>query len=241
MNNTLEYRAFGMEDVKVDKEKKTIVGRAVVYNSMSGELRTVSGDTFREIILPGALVESLKNNDILAFKEHDPAMLLGRSSAGTLRMMDKEDGLYVEIDLPDTSYGKDTLVSAERGDLKGFSFGFNKPKSKNYSRSGVKIREISSLNLREVSVVSSPAYGETTLALRNEDFIEEETVVDLNTERGTEVRVEDKKIENIKVEPAAPVAPVVDANKMKDLELRWKLLTLKEQDKNLRGTTSCLV
>lgn len=238
MQSNIEYRAFGLENVRVDRQKSTICGRAVVYNSMSNELRTTSGDTFREIILPGALSESLKSNDILAFKEHDPAMLLGRSSAGTLRMMDKEDGLHVEIDVPDTSYGRDTLVSAERGDLNGFSFGFNKPKTKNYSRAGAKIREIQSLNLREVSVVSSPAYGETTLALRNEDFVEEEIVINLDNEKQTEVRVEDKKVEDVKVETVAQIAPAIDT-KHKDLELRFKFLSLGEQSKNLRGTTSC--
>ena len=174
MNNSLEHRAYDMMDVKVDKTQRIIEGRAVVYNSMSNELRTSTGDKFREIIQPGALTDSLASNDILAYKEHNPAMLLGRKSAGTLMLEDRNDGLYVRINVPDTSYGQDTLVSAERGDLKGFSFGFNSPKTKSYSRSGEKIREISSLNLREVSIVSNPAYNETTLSVvRSEDFVEE--------------------------------------------------------------------
>lgn len=173
MNNTLEYRSYDMMDAKVDTEKRIIQGRAVVYNSMSNELRTSTGDKFKEIIRAGALSDSLANNDILAYKEHNPEMLLGRKSAGTLMLEDRADGLYVSINVPETSYGNDTLVSAQRGDLKGFSFGFSAPKAKTYSRSGEKIREISSLNLREVSIVSNPAYSETTLSLRNEDFVEE--------------------------------------------------------------------
>jgi len=173
MNNTLEYRSYDMMDAKVDKEKRLIQGRAVVYNSMSNELRTSNGDKFKEIIQQGALTDSLARNDILAFKEHNPAMLLGRKSAGTLMLEDRTDGLYVSINIPETSYGEDTLVSAMRGDLKGFSFGFNSPKSKSYSRSGEKIREITSLNLREVSIVANPAYSETSLNVRSEDFVEE--------------------------------------------------------------------
>ena len=76
MNNSLEHRAYNMMDVKVDKTQRIIEGRAVVYNSMSNELRTSSGDKFREIIQPGALTDSLASNDILAYKEHNPAMLL---------------------------------------------------------------------------------------------------------------------------------------------------------------------
>lgn len=173
MNNTLEYRSYDMMDAKVDKDKRIIQGRAVVYNSMSNELRTSNGDKFKEIIQPGALSLSLERNDILAYKEHNPEMLLGRKSAGTLMLEDRADGLYVTINIPETSYGEDTLVSAMRGDLKGFSFGFNSPKAKTYSRSGEKIREISSLNLREVSVVANPAYSETSLNVRSEDFVEE--------------------------------------------------------------------
>ena len=173
MNNTLEYRSYDMMDAKVDKEKRIIQARAVVYNSMSNELRTSNGDKFKEIIQPGALSLSLERNDILAFKEHNPEMLLGRKSAGTLMLEDRNDGLYVTINVPETSYGEDTLISAMRGDLKGFSFGFNNPKTKSYSRSGEKIREISSMNLREVSVVANPAYSETSLNVRSEDFVEE--------------------------------------------------------------------
>lgn len=185
--------------VEVVKEKRTITGRAVVYNSMSNELRTTSGDTFREIIMPGALTDSLVKNDILAYKEHNQSMLLGRSSAGTLILEDRADGLYCSINVPDTSYGNDLLISAERGDIKGFSFGFNSPKSKNYARSGQKIREITSLNLREVSVVSSPAYSETTLALRNEDFVEEVVKpTDEEVRAKAELETKNTAIENLK-------------------------------------------
>jgi HK97 family phage prohead protease len=223
MKTDLEYRAYMMEDVKVDKDKRLIMGRAVVYNSMSNELRTMSGDKFREIILPGALRESMDKNDVLAFKEHNPAYLLGRKSAGTLTLEDRADGLYVSISVPETSYGNDTLVSAERGDLKGFSFGFNNPKARSYSKSGEKIREINSLNLREVSVVANPAYNDTTLSvMRNEDFLEETTETATTTTPPTEVRAEEQKVEQ-KVEPKVEEKKEIN---QKDYELRFKFLSL---------------
>ena len=43
MKSNLEYRGYGMEDVKVNKEARTIEARAVVYNSMSNTLRTNNG------------------------------------------------------------------------------------------------------------------------------------------------------------------------------------------------------
>jgi len=225
MKDNLEYRAYMMEDVKVDKDKRLIQGRAVVYNSMSNELRTMSGDKFREIILPGALKDSMEKNDVLAFKEHNPAFLLGRKSAGTLQMEDRADGLYVSISIPETSYGEDTLVSAQRGDLKGFSFGFNSPKARSFSRSGEKIREISSLNLREVSIVANPAYNETTLSvMRNEDFVEENAVSETIVENKEEVR-EEPKAPEVKVEEKVEE---VKRHDDKDYELRFRFLSLKK-------------
>jgi HK97 family phage prohead protease len=209
MKTSLEYRAYDMMDVKVDKEKRIIEGRAVVYNSMSSELRTTTGDKFKEIILAGALTDSLANNDVMAFKEHNPEMLLGRKSAGTLMLEDRNDGLYVSINIPETSYGEDTLISAQRGDLKGFSFGFNSPKARSYSKSGEKIREISSLNLREVSIVANPAYPETSLSvIRSEDFVEE-----TRQEDKTQVIIETKVVEEKK-------------DNSKDFDYRFKFISL---------------
>ena len=231
----MEYRAYDMMDVNVDQEKRVITGRAVVYNSMSNGLRTTTGDKFREVIMPGALKDSISNNDILAFKEHNPAYLLGRKSAGTLSMEDRADGLYVRIDIPETSYGNDTLASAKRGDLKSFSFGFNSPRSKNYVRSGEKIREIYNMNLREISIVANPAYSETTLSvMRNEDFVEnldkekgEEIVMEREApvSKEPEVRKEEPKVEKTFVESIPqPPAPTVDKNK--EYELKFKFLSL---------------
>lgn len=220
MKSNLEYRGYGMEDVKVNKEARTIEARAVVYNSMSNTLRTNNGTEFREIIKPGALTDSMAKNDVLAFKEHNPVYLLGRKSAGTLQMEDRADGLYVRIDIPQTSYGDDTLISAARGDLTGMSFGFNNAVSKNTKKGSEMIREISALNLREVSIVASPAYPEAGItAMRNEDFIEEETVP-----------VVEEKREEQKVEPKVEqkVEPVVEQKRdlNKEYELKFKFLSL---------------
>ena len=82
------------------------------------------------------------------------------------------------------------------------------------------IREISSLNLREVSIVASPAYPEAGItAMRNEDFIEEEVVP----------TIEEKRQEPI-VEPKAEqkVEPIVEQKRdlAKEYELRFKFLSL---------------
>ena len=181
MLNTIEYRAYlDLTDVApmVDSgsDDRTIFGRVIAYNSMSKPLRTMNGDMFNEVILPRSLDDSLseEGNDVLALMEHDGSKLLGRLSNKTLALENREDGLYAKIKVPNTSYGKDLVELAERGDLKGFSFGFTNPVSRNYKKDGMNVREISKMNLREISVVSSPAYNDTALALRSEDFAEQQ-------------------------------------------------------------------
>jgi HK97 family phage prohead protease len=99
---------------------KTVAGYAAVFNSP-----TSICDMWSEVIEPGAFTDTLRSNqDVLALYSHELERLLGRESAGTLRLKEDETGLAVEIDLPDTSDGRDVGVLISRGDLKGMSFGF---------------------------------------------------------------------------------------------------------------------
>lgn len=167
----IEYRAIAF-DGKPITEAGHIVGRAIAYNSLSKPMKTASGDEYVEIIAPEALKRSLETgSDVRALCEHNKDMLLGRTSNGTLYLENRADGLYVDITLPDTSYARDLRAMVERGDISGFSFGFNKAKQKTYRRGEMRIREIIDLNLLEVSVVSTPAYNATEATLRSMDGV----------------------------------------------------------------------
>jgi phage prohead protease, HK97 family len=72
---------------------------------------------FSEIIMPGAFASSLTGRDVLALVDHDPSKLLARTRSRSLRLAEDSKGLSFEIDLPDTSLGRDVLALAERGDL----------------------------------------------------------------------------------------------------------------------------
>src|SRR5690606_19161246 len=109
----IEVRADG------DEQGSVAAGYAATFNS-----RTEIGDWFTEVIAPGAFAESLKTADVRALFDHDSAKVLGRSSAGTLRVSEDDIGLAVEIDLPDTSTGRDVRELLKRGDITGMSFGF---------------------------------------------------------------------------------------------------------------------
>jgi hypothetical protein len=75
--------------------------------------------------------------------------------------------LAVDIDLPDTSDGRDLAVLMERGDISGMSFGFSVTKETWDETSSLPLRTIQAVDLIEVSAVARPAYPDTSIAMRS--------------------------------------------------------------------------
>lgn len=121
---------------------------------------------FTEVILPGAFTDTLREGrDILALADHDQRAVLARTRSGTLRLSQDSRGLAFDLDLPNTSFGRDMLELAERGDVGGASFAFTVPKDG--ERWSDDRRELRSVTLHEISVVSAwPAYDGTIVQAR---------------------------------------------------------------------------
>lgn len=170
-----ERRAFHVEirmDGMTDGEKPMMRGHAAVFDSLSETMRSDDdGIEFREIIKPGAFSEALKVSDCRALFNHNPDNILGRTTAGTLRMSEDANGLSIEIDPPDTMCARDLQISMARGDIREMSFGFSVPKggdSWKRNESGGWIRTINKVDrLYDVSPVTYPAYPDTVCALRS--------------------------------------------------------------------------
>lgn len=146
----------------------TLVGYAAVFNSLSEDL-----GGFREFIRQGAFTNSLnRGDDILALFAHSSSMLIGRRSANTLKLSEDSKGLLVEIGVPDTSVGRDLVVSVNRRDLTGMSFGFNVVKQdwtrQNKDGDVLYRRELLQIDLFEVSPVAFPAYADTSVESRGD-------------------------------------------------------------------------
>ena len=142
--------------------------RATSSRKLEGYAATFGAEadlgSFVETIEPGAFRSAL-SGDILALQDHDPARVLGRTRSRTLRLYEDSKGLGFELQLPDTSAGRDVQALAERGDLGGMSFGFLV--NEGGERWSGRKRSLRSLDLREISVVSAwPAYPDTEIALR---------------------------------------------------------------------------
>lgn len=158
----LELRTGG------DNKSPRLVGHAAVFDSPSQDL-----GGFTEIIRPGAFKRSLASTsyDQLALVQHMPELVLGRRSAGTLRLQEDQRGLAFEIDMPATTAARDLLVSVQRGDIRGASFAFSTPKGgdKWDVRNGAVVRELLDVNLSEITITAQPAYLDTSVAMRSYD------------------------------------------------------------------------
>ena len=140
---------------------RRLAGYAATFNSPAQ-----IGD-FTEVVRPGAFRASLADpaRDCLMLVDHDPGRLLGRASSGTLRLAEDARGLAFELDLPDTTLGRDVLTLVQRGDVGGCSFGF-RVQDEAWPKPGQ--RELRAVDLLEISCVHAwPAYGETTISARS--------------------------------------------------------------------------
>ena len=163
---------------QADGQPPKIVGYAALYNSVSKSMRTGTGKQFREMISPGAFDSSL-NNDVLARYNHD--LILGRSSAGTLKLSIDSKGLRYEITPTDSAAADHVVKSIKRGDVKGSSFAFRTIQDGWKMVDGQPMRELRAVDLIDVGPVDIPAYAGTenpdnSVAIRAEGI--DETIAD---------------------------------------------------------------
>ena len=99
--------------------------------------------------------------------DHNFANVLGRTSANTLKLDIDKKGLHFILDIPNTTLGNDVYTNIRAGNLKGMSFGFTVNSDEwGKETDDTPKRTINSVGaLYEVSVVTMPAYQETTVAV----------------------------------------------------------------------------
>jgi len=130
-------------------------------------------DNIVERIAPGAFDRAIGEDDIRGLKNHDPNLLLGRSTSNTMKLSVDEVGLRYEITPPNTQAGRDTIEEIKRGDLTGSSFSFLIPEGgddwseqKTAEGARIHIRTLKELQVFDVGPVTFPAYSATTTGVR---------------------------------------------------------------------------
>lgn len=172
----LEVRERVNED---GKTVRTVLGYVVKYDTDSVIMRDWFGDEFVEQIAKGAFDQALRENTIKALWSHDTRTVLGSTGNGTLVLRSDDVGLEFELDLPDTTAGRDAFESIKRGDVDGMSFGFNARKDKwakedrGQGKTPLYRRTVLDADLREVSPVAFPAYPDSEVSVRSLDQFRE--------------------------------------------------------------------
>lgn len=180
-----EVRFYGIEARKKEEMpgKMIIGGLAARFNSYTNM------GWYVEVIRPG-FFDGMDFSKAAALKNHDSSLVLGRTSNSTLKLNITADGLEYEVDLPDTTTGRDTYEEVARGDIFQSSFQFTVKEAimrevdraelagffendelELLSYAGkIEVRElIKGGVLYDVSPVTFPAYEDTSVAKRSKD------------------------------------------------------------------------
>lgn len=127
-----------------------------------------------ESIAPGAFDDSI-SGDVRALYNHNDDIVLGRTSAGTLKLSQDSRGLWgeVKINQKDTD-AMNAYERIARGDITGCSFGFDIEREEFRENPDGSVHwTITKVNpLYEVSPCVFPAYEATNISARKHEFDE---------------------------------------------------------------------
>ena len=155
--------SVGTVELREEGDTLTATGYAAVFESNSQNL-----GGFIERVQKGSFTKTLQEADVRALYNHEPDMLLGRTSAGTLRLEEDDHGLRYDIDLPATQLGRDVAELLRRGDLNSSSFGFRTIGDEwTETSDGYPMRRLTEVALRDVGPVTFPAYPAAAASLRS--------------------------------------------------------------------------
>lgn len=127
-------------------------------------------DEAYETIEPGAF-DGQTEGDVRALINHDTGLVLGRTTAGTLELRTDEKGLWGRIHInPNDQDAMNCYERVKRGDVSQCSFGFDiTEQDVEYADGQPTAWKIKAVKLYEVSVVTFPAYEDTSVEARKAD------------------------------------------------------------------------
>ena len=140
----------------------TVEGYAAVFD----ELADIGG-MFTEQFAQGAFRDAVRADDVVFLVNHE-GLPLGRTRAGTLTLKEDKRGLKMRSELDGDDPDVRALVpKMRRGDLDKMSIAFRATKQEWDDAAEPPHRTITRAQLFDVSVVTTPAYDGTDIALRS--------------------------------------------------------------------------
>lgn len=138
-----------------------ISGYFAVFNS-EYEIWPGAVESVAETAFDGAL-----SDDIRCLIDHETRLVLGRNKAGTLTLKTDARGLWGEVRInPNDQDAVNLYERVKRGDVDQCSFGFDILDEEFEDRGDTVKWTIKKVKLYEVSVVTFPAYEETSVSAR---------------------------------------------------------------------------
>jgi hypothetical protein len=196
-------------------ESREIEGRPIVFGVRSVNLTPWSSTRkVYEVLEPGCISrELLQKSDVVLNLNHnsDVVNVMGRyrnnPDKDTLSLELRGDGIDCRCDLPRTNNANDTLELIRRGDISGMSFAFSDDwedteNGVSYERTNdvedgkeVWLRHVKRITgLFDVSIVTHPAYEQTTVAAREaSDEIDKAIEAQLQREGGQQRESEEER------------------------------------------------
>jgi len=145
------------------------------YAAVFGEETNIGG-MFTESIQRGAFKAAIKRDDVVFLINHE-GLPLARTRSGTLKLAEDERGLYMEATLDQSDPDVRSIVpKMKRGDLDKMSFAFRPVRQMWDDSKPIPRRVIQEAQLFDVSIVTTPAYDGTEIALRSLQQFRDEQV-----------------------------------------------------------------
>lgn len=232
---------LSIRDAGEGEQSRTIEGTPIVFGVRSVNL-TPWSDTREvyEILEPGCITqELLQRSDVILNLNHSNMVpdVLGRyrnSDKDTLELVLNEKNVGCRCDLPNTNNANDTLELMRRGDITGMSFAFrddweDSENGVSYERTDEKTEDGKEVWLRhvkritglyDVSIVTHPAYEQTSVGTRETSEIDKAIEEQLKREAGVETEEqrkarEEKEKEERELEEQAEKARVMMTQRLR--------------------------
>ena len=154
-------------ETREENGEKLIEGYFAVFDS-NYELWDGATESIGRNAFDGTL-----GDDIRALINHETRLVLGRTTAGTLTLRVDENGLWGGIKINEAdSDAMNLYARVQRGDVSQCSFGFDilQERTDVDSATGAVHWTIEKVKLYEVSCVTFPAYKETAIQARAEEY-----------------------------------------------------------------------
>lgn len=159
-------------DVKVTRAKSgevRIRGYGAVFYDGSPETEFELWPGTVERIIPGAFDRAIKEDDVRGLFNHNPDLVLGRTSSKTMKLSVDGKGLKYAITPGSTQTARDVIQHIKRRDVTGSSFSFEYT-NRGWVKAddGRTVLEVRGVKLYDTGPVTFPAYPATDAQARSD-------------------------------------------------------------------------